>query len=356
MSEVAVTALEAGYGGPPVLRGVDLCVASGSVGAVLGPSGSGKSTLLRVLAGLHRPSSGTVRIGDRVVDDGTTFVPPERRGIGLVPQSGALFPHLTVAGNIGFGLKDRSRAERAARVAELVELTGLAGLQRRMPHQLSGGQRQRVALARALAPDPALVLLDEPFAALDAALRVSLRAEVLRILRHTGATTLLVTHDQGEAMSLAGSIALMRDGRIEQVGSPAEVYAAPRTPWVGTFLGDATLLPGESDGRVATSPLGPLPHDEAAPGGVRLLVRPEQVLLAPGSSTGGVPGTVTVVDFQGHDALVTVQVAGAGDGAREDVRARVPAAAIPAVGDPVTVSVTGPVRAFPGDPGSRSGC
>ena len=340
MSAVEVVGLTAGYGGAPVLRGVDLRVEPGTVAAVLGPSGSGKSTLLRVLAGLHRPSAGTVRIGDRMVDGDGSFVPPERRGIGLVPQSGALFPHLTVTGNIGFGLRDRSRAARAARVAELVDLTGLDGLERRLPHQLSGGQRQRAALARAIAADPHVVLLDEPFAALDAALRVSLRAEVLRILRHTGATALLVTHDQGEAMSIARTIALMHEGVVEQVGSPADVYAAPRTPWIGTFLGDATLLRGTSDGRVATTGIGPLPHDESVPGPVDVLVRPEQVVLAPDPAVG-VPGVVTVVDFQGHDALVTVRTA------EVDVRARVPASALPAVGDTVTVSVTGSTRAFP---------
>nr|WP_218910394.1 ABC transporter ATP-binding protein [Nocardioides thalensis] len=334
----------AAYDTAPVLHGVSLTVEPGAVAAVLGPSGSGKSTLLRVLAGLHRPVSGSVTIGDRLVDDAAaTFVPPERRGIGLVPQTGALFPHLTVAGNVGFGLRDSgggaSRPDRAARrqrVADLLELTGLAELARRMPHQLSGGQRQRVALARALAPDPHLVLLDEPFTALDAGLRVSLRAEVLRILRAAGATALLVTHDQAEAMSMASTVALIRDGRIEQAGTPVEVYAAPATPWVGTFLGESTLVPATSDGSTATCALGILRHDAAAAGPVRLLVRPEQVAL----DGSGVTGTVVAVDFQGHDALVTVQVSDI------PVRARVPATALPAVGAEVAVAVRGEVRAF----------
>ena len=343
MSEVEVTGLEAGYGGAPVLRGIDLTIAEGTFGAVLGPSGSGKSTLLRIIAGLHRPTSGSVRIGDRIVDDGRTTVPPERRGIGLVPQSGALFPHLNVTANIGFGLRDRANSDRRARVGELLELTGLTGLERRMPHQLSGGQRQRVALARALAPDPHVVLLDEPFAALDASLRLTLRAEVLRILRATGATTLLVTHDQAEAMSLADSIAVLRDGEVEQTGTPADVYGAPRTPWVGTFVGDANLLDGVSDGRTVRTMLGPLDHAETAAGPVQALVRPEQITLG----GDGVPAVVQAIDFQGHDALVTLRV---GD---RDVRSRVTASELPAVGAAVTAAVRGVVPVYPADQARR---
>jgi len=337
MSAVEVAGIYADYGGAPVLRGVDLTVAEGTVGAVLGPSGSGKSTLLRIIAGLHRPTAGTVRIGDRVVDDGRAVVPPERRGIGLVPQSGALFPHLNVAANVGFGLRSTDRRDRVRRVDELLELTGLASLARRLPHQLSGGQRQRVALARALAPDPHVVLLDEPFAALDAALRVSLRAEVRQILAATGATALLVTHDQAEAMSLADSIALVRDGVVEQAGSPAEVYGAPATPWIGTFLGEATLLDGVSDGRVVTTVLGEVEHLSGATGPVRALVRPEQVAL----DGEGVPAVVQALDFQGHDALVTLRV---GD---TEVRARLGAVDLPAPGAAVTARVRGVVQVYP---------
>lgn len=346
MSAVELTGLSASYGATPVLHGIDLALDIASCTAVLGPSGSGKSTLLRVLAGLHRPSAGSVRIQGTLVDDGSaTFVPPERRGIGLVPQSGALFPHLSVARNIAFGLRGRPRSEITARISELVALTGLEGLERRMPHQLSGGQRQRVALARALAPEPALVLLDEPFSALDTSLRTSLRADVTAILHATGTTALLVTHDQSEAMSMADTIALLHEGALVQRGTPAEVYSTPATAWVGSFLGEATVLSGDSDGTRVRCTLGALPHQPGPPGPVSAMVRPEQVVLAsvePGDpARSGAPGVVQEVDFQGHDALVTVSVAG------DLVRARVAATSLPTIGATVDVTVTGAARTFP---------
>ena len=232
---------------PPVaaLDGVDLDVATGSVTAILGPSGSGKTTLLRVLAGIDRADDGTVVIGGAMVDGNGSYVVAERRRVGLVPQQGALFPHLDVARNVGFGLHKVPRAERARRVAELLELVGLAGMGARRPYELSGGQAQRVALARALAPKPDVVLLDEPFSALDASLRSSLRSEVADMLRSTGTTAVLVTHDQDEAMSLADTVAIMRAGRIVQSGTPDELYRRPDDLWVADFLGDAVLLDGE---------------------------------------------------------------------------------------------------------------
>lgn len=339
MSALEVKSLVAGYGGEPVLHGVDLTVAAGSVSALLGESGSGKSTLLRVVAGLHRADGGLVSIDGHPVDDGRTVVPPERRGVGLVPQSGALFPHLDVAGNIAFGLRGRSRRQRAARVDELLDLTGLGGLGHRMPHQISGGQRQRVALARALAPDPHVVLLDEPFTALDAALRASLRGEVLRILRAAGSTALLVTHDQVEAMSIADEIAVLRDGRIEQVGSPVDIYREPSSPWVGGFVGDGVLVDATSDGASASTPFGRIAHRPCAAGPVQVLVRPEQVRLDP----DGTAMEVVAVEFHGHDALVTLSA--------PDVvlRARVPAARPCRVGEQIRVVVTDAV-VFPAGP------
>ncbi|MDQ3346072.1 MAG: ABC transporter ATP-binding protein, partial [Chloroflexota bacterium] len=222
--------------------GVDLDVRRGEFLSVLGPSGCGKTTLLRLVAGFERPDSGGIEIGGRVVAGPRRHLPPEQRHIGMVFQESALFPHLDVAGNIGFGLP---RRDRESRIAELVALVGMAGLQRRMPHELSGGQQQRVALARALAPHPALILLDEPFSSLDATLRSQLRVDVREILRSAGATTLFVTHDQGEALEISDRVAVMRAGRIEQVSTPAELYLRPVNRFVAGFVGEANLLPGE---------------------------------------------------------------------------------------------------------------
>jgi iron(III) transport system ATP-binding protein len=221
---------------------VDLDVRRGEFLAVLGPSGCGKTTLLRLIAGFERPDAGGIEIDGRAVAGPRRNLPPEARRIGMVFQESALFPHLDVAANIGFGLP---RPRREARVAELVALVGLSGLQRRMPHELSGGQQQRVALARALAPDPALILLDEPFSALDATLRTQLRVDVREILRQAGATALLVTHDQGEALEISDRVAVMQAGRIEQVSTPDELYLRPINRFVAGFVGEANLLLGE---------------------------------------------------------------------------------------------------------------
>ncbi|MFN2497394.1 MAG: ABC transporter ATP-binding protein, partial [Pseudonocardiaceae bacterium] len=239
MSELAVRGVVKSFGATTVLRGVDLSVPKGALAAVLGPSGCGKTTLLRVVAGFDRADAGEVVIGGRLVSGPGVAVPPERRRVGMVPQEGALFPHLSVAGNVGFGLP---RRQRTSRVAEMLDLVGLGGYGARMPHELSGGQQQRVALARALAPGPALVLLDEPFSALDTGLRAALREDVRRALHATGATAVLVTHDQQEALSTADLVAVLQAGTIVQAGPPAELYQAPRDLDVATFLGEAVLL------------------------------------------------------------------------------------------------------------------
>jgi iron(III) transport system ATP-binding protein len=222
-----------------VLRRICLAGEQGTVTAILGASGSGKTTLLRLIAGFDRVDTGRIELGGRTVDDGHRHVRARHRRVGYVPQDSALFPHLTVAGNIGFGV---SRGERA-RVGELLERVGLAGYERRYPHQLSGGQQQRVALARALAIQPELVLLDEPFSALDAGLRESVRADVMSILASTGSTTVLVTHDQDEALSVADRIALLDAGRILAHGSPQELYRDPGADAVARAIGHANLLP-----------------------------------------------------------------------------------------------------------------
>jgi len=325
------------FGDVMALDGVDLVVGSGDLVAVLGPSGCGKSTLLRVIAGFERPDAGTVAVGGRIVSGSGAFVAPERRRVGIVPQEQALFPHLSVAANVGYGLPRDDR--RAPRVGEMLDLAGLAGLGDRMPHELSGGQQQRVALARALAPAPSVVLLDEPFANLDAALRVTLRAEVRDILRASGATAILVTHDQEEALSLAGTVAVLRRGRVVQAGPPDEVYRRPADLWVAEFVGDANVVDGRAAGPgKVTCALGVLACASGPDEGpVRVVVRPEQVRL-------GVGMGAVVADRQyfGHDALVRVVLS---DGT--PVVARASSAEPSQPGAEVSVSCEGEVLAFP---------
>ncbi|MGA1329758.1 MAG: ABC transporter ATP-binding protein, partial [Candidatus Nanopelagicales bacterium] len=230
MTSLKIDGLTVTYANRPVLNELSLQVESGAFAAVLGPSGCGKTTLLRAIAGFIAPFSGTIRFGDQLVSVSSIVVPPERRKVGYVAQEGALFPHLTVSENIAFGITDQKI--KADRVAELLDLIGMGKFAKRMPSELSGGQQTRVALARALAPEPKVMLLDEPFSALDAALRDELRAEVSELLKNRKTTTLMVTHDREEALVTADLVALMRRGQIVQTGSPAEVYEAPVSPEV----------------------------------------------------------------------------------------------------------------------------
>ncbi len=330
-----VRGLRQAFGGAPVLAGVDLTVPAGSFTALLGPSGCGKTTLLRVVAGFRRPDAGTVVLGGRVVAGPGVHLPPEARGVGVVPQEGALFPHLDVGANVGFGLSRSAR--HAGRVAELLELVGLPGTGARMPHELSGGQQQRVAVARALAPRPALVLLDEPFSALDAGLRGSVRADVAAAIAADGATALLVTHDQDEALSIADRVAVLRGGVVAQAGTPQELYRTPVDLELARFLGAAVALPGDTDGEAVQTELGRLPLDRPVPAGpVQVLVRPEQLQL-----TDGGDARVLAVRFHGADSVATVcTAAGTELAVRERSQDR-------AVGACVSVQVTGPVRAWP---------
>ena len=328
---VEVRGVVKAFGPVEVLRGVSLAVEPGSVTAVLGPSGCGKTTLLRVVGGFERPDAGTVHVGGRDV----TRTPAHERRIAMVPQEGALFPHLSVAANVGFGLPRAAR--RGPRVEELLDLAGLGGLGNRMPYELSGGQQQRVAVARALAPRPSVVLLDEPFSALDAGLRASIRDDVLGLLRAHDTTAILVTHDQDEALSAADVVAVMRSGLVVQSGPPAEVYAAPVDLDVARFLGDANVLRGTYADGVATCPLGRVPASGSGTE-VDVLVRPEHLALG----NGGVPGVVTGRRYFGHDAMVAVRLA---DGT--EVRVRTPLATAYAPGDEVGVACTGPVVAYP---------
>ena len=275
MTLLAVAGLDKRFGAHQVLSDLSLDVPAGSLTAILGPSGSGKTTLLRVLAGFERADAGTVRIGSAMADGPGVFLPPERRRIGYVPQEGSLFPHLTVAANVAFGLSRRTwgRDRRARRCAELLEAVGLGGLDRRYPHQLSGGQQQRVALARALAIAPEVVLLDEPFASLDANLRASVRADVQQLLKESGTTSVLVTHDQDEALSTADRVAVLRDGGIAQCAAPQELYRRPVDADMARFIGEANLIPGVLSGTSVQTVLGLLavtgPDPEARRGGGR---------------------------------------------------------------------------------------
>jgi iron(III) transport system ATP-binding protein len=335
-----VAGLSKSFGGTQVLDGLDLVVRDG-ITAVLGPSGCGKTTLLRLVAGFLDPDAGTIAIGDRVVAGAGRPVPARGRRVGYVPQEGALFPHLDVTANVGFGL---TRGERGGvRVREVLDLVELpSAVARRYPHELSGGQQQRVALARALVPNPALVLLDEPFSSLDAGLREDTGRAVARALRASGATAVLVTHDQGEALSLADQVAVMAEGRFLQVAAPAEIYLRPASPRVAGFMGHATLLEGVASGRTATCGLGEvgLLHDLTGP--VLLALRPEQVSVTPGAADG-VPADVVDVSYFGHDATLRARVRDSGVA----VIARVPAGGVPAAGSVVCLRVSGEVLAFP---------
>jgi iron(III) transport system ATP-binding protein len=351
---LAISGVSKAFGTTPVLRGVDLEVGPGTLTAILGTSGVGKTTLLRLIAGFEFADRGSIAIDGTVVDDGRRRIPPQRRRIGYVPQDGALFPHLTVRGNVAFGLPRRERRGPAAR--EVLELVGLTELQGRYPHQLSGGQQQRVALGRALASRPRLVLLDEPFSSLDATLRASVRAEVLSVLRATGTTTVLVTHDQDEALSSADRVAIMRDGLITQEGSPRTIYTQPADPETAAFIGTANLLEGTWDGgavitalgRHALNPVQPVP----AKGQVTVLIRPEQLQLAPAKPGAPVkPGTITArvetCSYFGHDALLTVHPDANGFG-EDGLRARTDGPDPPEPGSVVSLAVHGSVAAWPG--------
>lgn len=335
-----------------VLRGLDLDVCQNDLVAVLGPSGCGKTTLLRTVAGFDHADAGTVALGGSFVDSPRVFVQPEHRKVGIVAQTGALFPHLSVARNIGYGL-DRGRASHR-RVDELLDLVGLRGLGRRMPHELSGGQQQRVAVARALAPRPRLLLLDEPFAALDSTLRSSLRADVRDVIHAEGATAVLVTHDQDEALSMADQVAILQNGQVVQMAPPREIYEEPVDLSVARSLGEALVLPGHLvDGRVSTA-LGWLEvgHRSAAAtlresGEVSVLLRPEQLEL---DVVTGVTCKVVSTAYFGHDGLIGLLPApgGADAGPGRALAARIMGPSrVPAVGEDVQVGVRGLVAVYP---------
>jgi iron(III) transport system ATP-binding protein len=347
MSGVQISDLHKSFGAHSVLAGLDLDVPAGSLTAILGSSGSGKTTLLRLLAGFDVADRGAVKIGARVLDDESSHLRPEHRRIGYVPQEGGLFPHLTVEANVAFGL---SRAARRQGVGNLLDMVGLADLPRRYPHQLSGGQQQRVALARALAVKPEIVLLDEPFASLDAHLRTSVREEVGRILRESSTTALLVTHDQDEALSFADLVAVLRDGKIAQCATPHDLYAQPVDDELARFIGEANIFAGVLDGTLVDTPLGKLPvqwRGEQLPNGspVNILIRPEQIDLQPADAAEGLGGRIERAGYHGHDAVLHVRT-GAGAGERLLIVRTAGGIGLPP-GSEVKLSARGPVFVWP---------
>ncbi|MGH9245697.1 MAG: ABC transporter ATP-binding protein [Acidimicrobiales bacterium] len=336
---IEVSGVSKRFGAVDVLRHASLRVEPGQVLALLGPSGCGKTTLLRVVAGLERPDRGEVRIGDSVVTSRSMFVPPERRRVGMVFQDWALFPHLSVAANVGYGLARRvGRAEHVERVNRALAMVGLTGLGDRNPTTLSGGQQQRVALARAIAPEPAVILLDEPFSNLDTSLRVQVRSEVDRLLANLGITTVFVTHDQEEAFVLGDEVGVIHDGRIVQQAPPADLYLRPIDPWVATFVGDANLLTGEADGPLARTAVGDVVLASDCRGPAQVLVRPEELRVEQGDEA-----RIEALEYYGHDSVYAVRLA---DGLA--VRVRTGATPMFRPGDRVRVRYNGtPTVAYP---------
>ncbi|BBV77237.1 Fe(3+) ions import ATP-binding protein FbpC [Klebsiella electrica] len=304
-----LTSISKSFADVQVLDNLFLSVAPGSRTAIVGPSGSGKTTLLRILAGFETPDAGRIVMQGRTLFDEGTFIPAHQRGIGFVPQEGALFPHLNVADNIAWGL-DGSRQEKRRRVAALMEMVSLDGqLATHWPHEISGGQQQRVALARALAQRPSLMLLDEPFSALDTGLRATTRKATADLLAQAGVASILVTHDQNEALSFASQVAVMRQGRFTQVGTPFEVYSRPADEATALFLGDALVLPAELQGGRAQCAIGALLTDnDDATGLGRVMLRPEQLMITPCQNEESAV-TILDVDFSGHLSTLTLAIA-----------------------------------------------
>ena len=343
MADLVATGLTKSFGKTSVLSGVDLRVPSGTLTALLGASGSGKTTLLRLVCGFERPDAGAIDLDGRRVAGPSFHVPPERRQIGYVAQDGALFPHLSVAENIVFGLPRRERTP--SEVDRLLALVGLrttyAG---RKPHELSGGEQQRVALARALAAKPRIVLLDEPFSSLDAALRGETRTAVAAAIAETQATALLVTHDQGEALSMGAQVAVLRDGCMLQVGTPEAVYRRPADIALACFLGDAVIMTGHAAAGRVSCPLGELTLSPGMPDGpVDVMIRPEQIRLLASSDAGGLGATVVGITFYGHDAIVALALLGPSP---SRFTTRVPGHTLVKNGDQVRVNVAGTVASY----------
>ena len=344
MTSLSVSHLTVNFGSRTVISDLSFELRQGEIASLLGPSGCGKTTLLRAIAGLIQPASGAIRFGSQLVGVSSVVLPPHKRGTGYVPQQGALFPHLTVAKNIAFGLDKNTytKTEIADITHEMIGLIGMKGMEDRLPSQLSGGQQTRVALARALAIKPKLILLDEPFSALDAVLRDELRTEVVGLLRELGSTAILVTHDREEALVSSDRVILMRDGKVAQNGTPEEVYEAPISPEIAASTGDVLILPAQQSGTGAT--FYPLSLAGAASIGSEtgyVVIRPEEIRVSK-SADMGVEGSLIHIDYYGHDAMLTVSVAQS----TTPIKARVAGPADFSVGQKVYLQHLGPVRYF----------
>lgn len=300
-----IRGLRKAFGDVVAVDGVDLTLGSDELLALVGPSGCGKSTLLRTIAGLIPADAGTIRLGGALVEDGTVRLPPERRPAGLVFQEHALFPHLSVRDNVGFGVRDLSKLEVADRVDAMLDLVSLRGYGDRFPHELSGGERQRVALARALAPEPALMLFDEPFASLDHNLRVQLRHDVAEALKATETPAVFVTHDQHEALAIGDRIAVMRHGQMVQLGSPAEVFHGPVDRFVAAFMGEASFLPVTDVDGVTSTVLGPVELAGRGTDTVSAMVRPDDVVF---TTDGPQDAEILRAEYHGTAWLATARI------------------------------------------------
>ncbi len=334
---VRISRVSKSYGPVKAVRNLNLELEPGRILALLGPSGCGKTTTLRLLAGFEHPETGEIEIGGRTSAGRNTFVPPEKRKVGMVFQDYALFPHLTVEQNVAYGLLRNKK--RNGRVEEVLGIAHLDGLGNRMPHELSGGQQQRVALARALAPEPAVVLLDEPFSNLDATLRTRVRAEMRGILKDAGATAIFVTHDQEEALSLADEVAVMLNGTVMQTAPPEDLYLHPASREVAAFVGQANFIPGVAEEGRVRCVLGDIPAEETEEGEVEIMLRPESLVLR------ALPdGEATVVgrEFYGHDQQIELRL-----DSGETLYSRLVGRQSFDSGERVSVGVWGPVVVFP---------
>ncbi|MGI9585584.1 MAG: ABC transporter ATP-binding protein [Acidimicrobiia bacterium] len=302
---ISATNIAVYYGDDAAVHDFSLDVEQGSLMVLVGPSGCGKTTALRAIAGFEPVATGTISVRGSLVSSQDVLVAPEHRSVGMVFQEYALFPHISVAENVGYGVRG---SDRGARVAEVLRLVGLEDLSDWFPHELSGGEQQRVALARALAPEPDVVLLDEPFSNLDAPQRERMRRELRKILKAARATAVLVTHDQAEALAIADVIAVMRNGAISQVGEPGDVYASPVSPWVGKFLGDAVILEGTAEKGVVPTSLGPVPTELADGSPAEVMIRPEWI--TPSVADDGGIGRIVDREFYGHDQRVEIELVG----------------------------------------------
>ena len=344
MTSLEVSHLDVKFGNRKVISDLSFSLNSGEIASLLGPSGCGKTTLLRAIAGLLTPSGGTIRLGTQLVGLSSLSLAPHKRSTGYVPQQGALFPHLNVARNIAFGIdkKKFTRSEMVNLTSEMLELIGMSGYEQVMPSELSGGQQTRVALARALAIKPKMVLLDEPFSALDAHLRNELRTDVIALLRGLGATAILVTHDREEALVASDKVILMRDGAIAQYGSPEDVYEHPTSPEIAVSTGDAMILPAQQGvGGEVSYPFNAIGNVKTIGTKGYVVIRPEEVIVSQQNSVG-MQAKLISLDYFGHDAMLTFSLAHTS----ELIKVRVAGHSGYSVGQTLSLTHEGPIRFF----------